>query len=151
VVLDARGNTVEAESAYRRSLQIDPRQVGPAINLARNLRYRGRTTEAVTVLEKLTEVADSAAVRRRYGDALAAAGRDADAARQYRQALTIDPRHYPAMNALAALLITQYRNGLLLDDKKRDEAVTIWKQSLAVNPEQPKVAEQIKTWGAKAG
>ena len=151
VVLDTRGNTVEAEAAYRKSLEIDPGQVGPAINLARNLRYRGRTTEAVAVLERLTEVADSPTVRRRYGDALAAAGRDADAARQYRQALRLDPRHYPAMNALAALLITQYRNGLLLDDKKRDEALAIWKQSLEVNPTQPKVEQHLKTWGAKAG
>lgn len=151
VVLDARGNAAEAEAAYRKSLTIDPGQTGPAINLARNLQYRGKSGEAVAVLEKLTAAADSATVRRRYGDALASAGREADALREYRQALKLDPRHYPAMNAMAALLITQYRNGLLLDDRKRDDAVAMWRQSLQLNPNQPKVEGQLKTWAPRAG
>jgi tetratricopeptide (TPR) repeat protein len=151
VAFDARGNVAEAEAAYRRSLTIDPRQVGPAMNLARNLQYRGRTQEAVAVLENLTRAADSAAVRRRYGDALASAGREADALREYRQALKLDPRHVPAMNAMGALLITQYRNGLFLDDRKRDEALAVWKQSLQINPDQPKVESQLKAWAPKQG
>ena len=151
VAYDARGNVAEAEAAYRKSLTIDPRQVGPAMNLARNLQYRGRTREAVTVLESLTSSADSASVRRRYGDALASAGREADALREYRQALKLDARHYPAMNAMASLLITQYRKGLLLDDRKRDEAVAMWKQSLQINPDQPRVESQLKAWAPKQG
>ena len=151
VVYDARGNAAQAETAYRRSLTIDPTQAGPAMNLARNLQYRGKSTDAIAVLERLTQVADSATVRRRYGDALASAGRESDALRQYRQALLLDPRHYPAMNSMAALLITQYRNGLLLDDRKRDEAVAVWKQSLQLNPNQPKVEAQLKEWSPKAG
>ena len=151
VAYDARGNTAEAEAAYRKALAIDPTQAGPAMNLARNLQYRGRTQEAVTVLENLTRSADSASVRRRYGDALASAGRDADALREYRQSLKMEPNHYPAMNALASLLITQYRKGLLLDDRKRDEAVAMWKQSLQINPDQPKVESQLKAWAPKQG
>ena len=104
-----------------------------------------------SVLERLTQTADSPAVRRRYGDALASAGREADALQQYRQALKLDPRHYPAMNSMASLLITQYRTGLLLDDRKRDEALAMWKQSLQLNPDQPKVEAQIKQWQPKAG
>jgi tetratricopeptide (TPR) repeat protein len=151
VAFDARGNVAEAEAAYRKSLTIDPTQTGPAMNLARNLQYRGRTQEAVTVLENLTRAADSAAVRRRYGDALASAGREADALREYRQSLKLDPRHFPAMNAMASLLITQYRNGLFLDDRKRDEALAMWKQSLQINPDQPKVESQVKAWAPKQG
>jgi Flp pilus assembly protein TadD len=146
VVYDARGNVAEAEAAYRKSLTIDPTQTAPAFNLARNLQYRGKAGEAVAVLERLAQTADSPAVRRRYGDALASAGREADALLQYRQALKLDPRHYPAMNSMAALLITQYRTGLLLDDRKRDEALAMWKQSLQLNPDQPKVEAQVKQW-----
>lgn len=149
VVLDARGSVAEAEAAYRKSLTIDPGQAGPAINLARNLQYRGKVTEAIAVLEKLTSVADSAIVRRRYGDALASAGREAEALREYRQAVKIDPRHYQAMNAMAALLITQYRNGLLLDDRKRDDAIAMWRLSLQLNPSQPKVEGHLKKWAPK--
>ena len=151
VVLDARGNAAEAETAYRRSLQLDPKQTAAAMNLARNLQYRNRADEAADVLQKLVSAADSPNARRRYGDALAAAGRETDALRQYRLALQMDPRHFQAMNGLAALLITQYRNGLLLDDRKRDEAIATWKQSLAINPAQPKIEEQIKTWAKKSG
>ena len=151
VVLDARGNTAEAEAAYRKSLTIDPRQVGPAMNLARNLQYRGRSQEAVTVLENLADAADSAAVRRRLGDALASAGRDAEALREYRTSLKLDARYYPAMNAMASLLITQYRNGLLLDDRKRDEALAMWRQSLQLNPNQPRVEAQLKAWAPNRG
>jgi len=151
VVYDARGNVAEAEAAYRKALTIDPTQTAPAFNLARNLQYRGKPLEAVAVLERLTQTADSPAVRRRYGDALASAGREADALTQYRQALKLDPRHYPAMNSMAALLITQYRSGLLLNDRKRDEALAMWKQSLQLNPDQPKVEAQIKQWQPKAG
>lgn len=151
VVYDARGNAAQAEAAYRRSLTIDPRQTGPAFNLARNLQYRGKAAEAVIVLERLTAAADSPMVRRRYGDALASASREADALYQYRQALKLDPRHYQAMNSMAALLITQYRNSLLLDDSKRDEALAMWKQSLQLNPDQPRVEAQIKAWAPKAG
>lgn len=151
VVFDARGNRGQAEAAYRRALTIDPGQTGAALNLSRNLEEQRRPKEAVAVLEQVVRTADSAQVRRRYGDVLLAAGRDADAVRQYREALKLDPRYYPAMNALGAALIAQYRAGLLLDDRKRDEAVSAWRRSLEVNPDQPRIEAQLKTWQPKAG
>lgn len=151
VTYDARGNKREAEAAYRKALQIDPGQSGAALNLARNLEEQKRPWDAVRVMEQLTRTADSAAVRRRYGDALLAAGRDADGVLQYREALKLDPRYYPAMNALGAALISQYRSGLLLDDRKRDEAVSVWRRSLQLNPDQPRIEAQLKTWQPKAG
>ena len=54
------------------------------------------------------------------------------------------------MNGLAALLITQYRNGLLLDDRKRDEALALWTQPPA--QPQPAKVEPADMWhkGARA-
>ena len=54
------------------------------------------------------------------------------------------------MNAMGTVLIAQYRNGLLLDDRKRDEAIAMWRRSLQINPNQPKVEAQLRTW-AKSG
>jgi len=151
VALDASGNRREAEKAYRRSLELDPKQTAPAVNLAKNLTEQKRPAEAGEVLGKLVSSSPTPANRRRYGDALAAAGRDADAARQYRQALAAEPQSYAVMNSLANLLINQYRKGLMLDDRKRDEALGLWRQSLAVNPEQPNVQAQLKTWQDRRG
>ena len=151
VTFDARGNAAEAEAAYRRALYIDPGNTTAALNLAANLLDRRRAADAVAVMEKVVATNDTPAARRRYGDALAQAGRDADGLAEYRRALAMDGKYYPAMNALASLLITQYRNGLLLDDRKRDEAVGLWRQSLAVQPNQPKVEAQLKQWGSRPG
>jgi tetratricopeptide (TPR) repeat protein len=151
VTLDARGNGAEAEAAYRKALYIDPGHNAAALNLATNLMDRRRASEAASVLEKLVAEADSAPARRRLGDALAQSGRESEALQQYKKALSLDGRYYPAMNGMAALLITQYRNGLLLDDRKRDEAVATWRQSLQVKPDQPKVEAHLKLWAPRGG
>ena len=146
VTLDARGNPAEAEAAYRRALEIDPSQTSAAQNLVANLLDQGRPQDAIVVIEPLLARADTPSLRRRYGDALAQAGRDGDAIREYREALKRDERYYPAMNGLGAMLIKQYRDGLLLDDRKRDEAILLWRDSLRANPNQPKVQAQLNLW-----
>lgn len=151
VTLDARGNRAEAEAAYRRALELDPSQNSAAQNLAANLLDQKRPQDAIDVINPLLTANDTAALRRRYGEALAMEGRDAEAIGQYREALGRDERHYPAMNGLAALLIKQYREGLLLDDRKKEEALALWRQSLRLNPNQPKVAAQLRLWEPKAG
>jgi tetratricopeptide (TPR) repeat protein len=151
VAYDAGGNRAEAEAAYRRSLALQPAQPAVQTNLANNLLAQKRPQDALPILRGVTETSDSPLARRRYGDALAMSGRDDEAAAQYRRALATDARYYPAMNALASLLMTQYRKGLLLDDRKRDEAVAMWRQSLEINPKQPRVQEQLKAWQPQAG
>ena len=149
VTLDARGNRAEAEAAYRKALDLDPNHRAASYNLVGNLLDQGRPADAIEVIDRLLPANDSAALRRRYGDALVQAGRAPEAIGQYRQSLAKDPRYYPAMNGLAALLIQQYREGLLLDDRKRDEALSLWTRSLEVKPNQPKVDSQLRMWQPK--
>jgi len=151
VVLDARGNRAAAEEAYRKALELDPDNTAAAQNLAANLLDQGRPFEAITAVQDLLPRIDTPALRRRYGEALAQAGRDGPAVKQYRKSLELDPDHYPALNGLAGLLIRQYRDGLLLDDKKRDEALELWRQSLRLNPNQPGIETQLRMWQPKAG
>jgi protein O-GlcNAc transferase len=147
----ARGNRAEAEAAYRKALQIDPAQHSAAQNLIANLLDQGRPLDTMDVITGLLPTSDTAALRRRYGDALTQAGREGEAVGQYRQALERDGRYYPAMNGLCSVLIKQYRDGLLLDDRKRDEAIVLWRRSLQINPNQPKVEAQLRMWQPKAG
>jgi len=150
VTLDARGNRAEAEAAYRKAVELDPNLTSAAQNLIANLLDQGRPEDAIEVINRLLPEHDTAALRRRYGDALTQAGRVVEAIEQYRLSLEKDDRYYPAMNGLAGLLIKQYRDGLLLDDRKRDEALALWSRSLQLNPNQPKVAAQFQMWQPKA-
>ena len=139
VALDARGEFARAEAAYRHSLDLDPDNATTLLNLGTNLIAQNKGAEAVDIMERVIKSADTPLHRKRYGDALAKAGRYDDAVKQYEQALALNPKYYPAMNEIGWAKIAEYKNNLELDEAKRDEAVTMWNQSLEINPDQPKI------------
>jgi tetratricopeptide (TPR) repeat protein len=149
VALDARGEYARAEAAYRHSLDIDPDNATTLLNLGTNLIAQNKGAEAVDIMEKVVKAADTPLHRKRYGDALAKAGRYDDAINQYQEALKIDAKYFPAMNEIGYARIAEYRNNLELDDAKRDEAVAMWNQSLAINPDQPKIQAAKQEWTGK--
>jgi tetratricopeptide (TPR) repeat protein len=148
VVLDARGEYAAAERAYRRAIELDSDRVETAINLAGNLVSQKRPKEAIAVYEQIlrTTSNDSSLLRQRYGYALLQAERPDDAVRQFDLALKLNPQNYQAMNGMGDALLAQYRVSAMLDEKKRTAAVGYWKQSLALNPNQPRVAALIKEY-----
>jgi tetratricopeptide (TPR) repeat protein len=150
VALDAKGEYGRAEAAYRKSLDIDPENATTMLNLGTNLIAQNKGDEAVSILERVIQVGDTPLHRKRYGDALAKAGRYDEAIEQYQAALKIDPNYYPAMNEIGWTRIAEYKNNLELDDAKRDEAINTWKQSLEINAEQPKISAALKEWQEKA-
>jgi tetratricopeptide (TPR) repeat protein len=150
VALDAKGEYGRAEAAYRKSLDIDPENATTMLNLGTNLIAQNKGDEAVSILERVITVGDTPLHRKRYGDALAKAGRYDEAIEQYQAALKIDPKYYPALNETGWTRIAEYKNNLELDDAKRDEAINVWKQSLEINVEQPKIAAALKEWQEKA-
>jgi tetratricopeptide (TPR) repeat protein len=150
VALDAKGEYGRAEAAYRKSLDIDPENTTTMLNLGTNLIAQNKGGEAVSILERVIAVGDTPLHRKRYGDALAKAGRYDEAIDQYQQALKHEPNYYPAMNEIGWSRIAEYRNNLELDDSKRDQAIEFWKQSLEINPEQPKIATALKEWTERA-
>jgi tetratricopeptide (TPR) repeat protein len=150
VALDAKGEFGRAEAAYRKSLDIDPENATTMLNLGTNLIAQNKGDEAVGILERVIKIADTPLHRKRYGDALAKAGRYDDAIAQYQSALKIDPKYYPALNEIGWSRITEYKNNLELDDTKRDEAIAMWTQSLEINSDQPKIEAAKKQWTEKA-
>src|SRR5437763_10648056 len=149
VSLDARGEFARAEAAYRHSLDLDPDNATTLLNLGTNLIAQNKGAEAVDILERVIKSADTPLHRKRYGDALAKAGRYDDAVREYEEALKLNPKYYPAMNEIGWAKIAEYKNNLELDDAKRDEAVAIWNQSLEINPDQPKITAAKKEYSEK--
>ena len=149
VALDSRGEFARAEAAYRHSLDLDPENITTQLNLGTNLVQQNKGAEAVEILEHVIVRQDTPSTRKRYGDALARANRFDDAVAQYRQAIQLDPKYYPAMNEIGWSRITEYKANLELDDTKRDEALAMWGQSLSINPDQPKIAAAKQEWAGK--
>jgi Flp pilus assembly protein TadD len=149
IALDRQGQFKDAETAYRKSLELNSSQNSTLYNLASNLVTQGRGDEAVTWFEQLLK-RDGSQVRyhKRYADALVVAKRYDDAIKQYQNALRMDPRYYPAMNELGLLLITQYKKEAELDDDKKRAAIDLWHQSLAIAPNQERVQGWLKEWNS---
>jgi len=146
LVLDSLGQHGQAEAAYRRSLEMDPTQIGVRVNYSANLIRQGRPGEAVSIMQEVVAEQRSVLALRRLGDAYAAAGQPQQAVDQYRAALEINPKYYPAMNAIATVRIQQYEKGLQLDESLRADALEMWRRSLAVHPQQPDVIEKLRRW-----
>jgi tetratricopeptide (TPR) repeat protein len=146
VVLDAIGNAPEAEQAYRKSLELNRANHAILVNLGANLTRQKKSTEAINVLAQAVRQYDNAVTHKLYADALASAERYDNALQEYDIALKKDPRYYPAMNQKADVLVAQYRKGLELDEKLKADAIALWRQSLAINPQQPRVQATYQDW-----
>jgi tetratricopeptide (TPR) repeat protein len=150
VALDARGEYARAEAAYRHSLDLDPDNATTLLNLGTNLIAQNKGSEAAEILERVIKMSDSPLHRKRYGDALAKAGRYDDAVKEYDSALKLNPKYYPAMNEIGWSKIAEYKNNLELDDTQRDAAIDMWKKSLAINPDQPKITAATQEYSDKS-
>ncbi len=146
VALDVSGNLQSAETAYRRSLELAPDRLATLQNLGSNLIGQGRGIEASLILQRVVEASPSPVAYKRLGDALVAGERPEQAMQAYTTAIQRAPRYLPAINALADLHIGLYTRGLELEESHRRRAVELWRQSLAVNPNQPRVGAQLEKW-----
>lgn len=146
VVLDAVGDGPGAERAFLSSLEITGDSPATLLNLGQNLLTQNRGKEAQQVFERLVSKQDSSLARKRLGDAFALQGMAVEAIEQYEKALKIDPRYYPAMNDAGRVMIARYRAGLELDESLRAVAVSYWKKSLAINPNQPQTKALVAQW-----
>jgi tetratricopeptide (TPR) repeat protein len=132
--------------SYRTALELNSGSISTLGNLAANLIAQGNAQEALAACQQLLLRSDTSLSRTRYGQALRLSGENQAALEQYKLALQIDPTFYLAMTQEAFLLIDQYRQGLELDEPKREAALALWGASLRLNPNQPRVLAAIQQW-----
>src|SRR5438128_10729638 len=116
------------------------------MNLAGYLGAQNRYKDAITVYEEVLKRSDVPLLRQRCGYALFRAGRYDDAIAQFQSALKSNPRNTQALNGVGDALLAQYHQSAMLDEKKRNSAIATWKQSLQVEPNQPRIAALVKEY-----
>src|SRR5260221_15042 len=102
LILDANNEYVRAESAYRKSLDIDSANAVTRLYLGENLLAQKKYAEARNVFGELVKLQDNPLHRKRLGDAYAGEKNFAEAINQYRAALKLDSNYYPALNEIGA-------------------------------------------------
>lgn len=146
VALDARGSVVLAEAAYKKALELDPKQDLTLLNLGSNLVLQNKSADALVVMEQAVKKMRTAAARKRYADALALNGKNEAALAEYDAALKQDPKYWPAITEKGFLYIKMYSDGMMLDDTKKQQAISLWQKSLSMYRAQPRVDEALKKW-----
>lgn len=146
VALDASGDLTKAEATYRKALELDSNNPATLQNLAQNLISQKKAPEAITIMEQVLPRDSSPGVRRRYAEALALDKKYDAALAQLDLALKVDPNNVPSLNTKADILIQRYVESLELENRARLSALEAWKTSLRIQPNQPKIAEQVRKW-----
>lgn len=146
VAYDTSGKPVEAEATYRKAIELNSNDVVTLQNLSQNLISQHKPDEAVQVMQRAIAVSNTPSMRKHYADALAAGKEYDKAIEQYDLALKSDPQYLAAMNEKAFALIGKYLVGLQLDDTLRNAALDLWRSSLKVNPNQPRIADAVRKW-----
>jgi arylsulfatase A-like enzyme/Flp pilus assembly protein TadD len=154
-----------AENAFRKTLELEPREYRHHNNLGLALTELSKMDEAFRHFEEAVKLEPrSSETFSYYGIALRRAGRFDDAERKFRKALEINPINYNARRGLAKTLLAQDKtNDALLEYAElqksappnveifndlaavflrkgdRANALANWASSLRLNPNQPEV------------
>ncbi|MCE9619728.1 MAG: deoxyribonuclease IV [Planctomycetes bacterium] len=110
---------------------------------AKSKRYR----EAVNAALLLVKLAPTANSYERLGWAYFRVGDYEKSVRSYREAVRIDPKHWPAWNGVGVNLLNAWVVGGKKNTATQGDAKAAFERSLQQNPEQPKVLKLIKVYG----
>lgn len=134
-LLEREGRDGEAERAYRRALDEDPRSFRALNNLGVLLEQRGRLDEAADCYRKALEIEPGSAwLHYNLAHVLHRQDRLLEAQREYRRALDADPEMASAWFNLANVL---YRQGRL------DSAESAYEHVLAIVPGLPAALDRL--------
>ncbi len=121
------------------------------LNLADTLGKINRHQEMANTLERLIAVAPSAQAYERLGSARFRLRDYEGALGAFRKAVEQDSQHYPAYNGVGVCLLNKYLMSEQRDRAVRDEAVGALRQSLRINPRQPKIVELASKYAGANG
>ncbi|MCB9840664.1 MAG: tetratricopeptide repeat protein [Phycisphaeraceae bacterium] len=118
------------------------------LNLANSLYQLGRFAEAANTLEEAVRLEPGAIAYERLGASRYRLGQATEAEAAFRRSLEADPAHYPAMNGVAVCLLSRYVLSDQTDEAARLEAMGMLRNSLRIEPQQPRVIELVRQFGA---
>lgn len=137
------GRHREAVEQYQAAAELMTLTPALLLNMAESLGKIERYEEMINTLTTANRLEPSAAAYERIGFAQFKLRRYDEAMQSFRQSISVDDTHYPALNGLGVCLLNQY----ILSDKKdlaaRDEAMSYLRKSLRINNRQPRIVDLV--------
>ena len=120
------GDNSQAETIWRKVLQVEPNNGKAYNNLGNALRRQGKLPEALAAHQKALQLnLKDAEAYVGIGNVLNAQGKPDEAVAAYRKAIEFDPKYAKAYNSLG---------NVLSDQKKLDEAVAAYRKAIEFDP-----------------
>lgn len=149
VALDAQGKFTQAEIAYRKALELDSDDPATLLNLGTNLTLQDKPADAIPILQRALRISNTPLAHRRLGEAFAAGGKLDEAIAQFDTAIQLNQLYYLAFNGKGSAFIARYQRGLQLEEGLKEQALTAWRKSMEINPNQPAVQLLIQKWSGR--
>ncbi|HEX7010193.1 MAG TPA: tetratricopeptide repeat protein [Phycisphaeraceae bacterium] len=141
------GQYAQAVDAYRQAAELGELADPVLLGLADAHIHLDNYQQAINVLELLIRRSPSSTAHERLGLALFKMRRFEEALAQYRQAQQLDAQDTAALNGVGVCLMTLYLQGNREDHSLRDEALEAWRQSLLLEPDQPRIIDLLARFG----
>ena len=133
-------DAVEQYQAAAELMELSPSLL---MNLAESLGKIERYDEMVNTLDIANRLKPSAPAWERIGFAHFKMKRFDESMNAFRQAITIDDSHYPALNGLGVCLLNRYLLSNKQDATALSESMTNLRKSLRINNRQPRIVDLI--------
>lgn len=117
------------------------------LNFGESLGKVGRFAEMQNTLEQLVRVKPSAVAHERLATCFFRQAKYDDALTNFRKAVELDPKYYPAYNGIGVCLLNKWLQSEKQDMDAKYEAINALRNSLQIERKQPVVIDLINTYG----
>ncbi len=138
-----------AIGAYRQAAELGDLQDPVLLGLAEAHIRMGNFGRAINTLETLLRRSPSATAHERMGYANFKLRRFEQALRHYDTALELDASDLAALNGKGVCHVTLFIEGRYENPYHKVKGVEAWRQSLALNPDQPRIVDLLARYGQK--
>ncbi len=143
----ALGRHNDAIAEYQQAAELVELTPELLLNLSDSLSNAGRYAEMVVTLDQLITMQPSAIAYERLGSAHFRLRHYDDALTSFKQALTLDSQHYPALNGVGVCLLNRYIWSNKSDQKALKEAINALRRSIQIESRQPRIVELLSRYG----
>lgn len=137
------GRYEEAVDTYRQAAELGDLADPVLLGLADAHIHLNNFQQALNVLEALIRRSPSVTAYERLGYVKFKMRNFEPALFEYRKAIALAPDDTATLNGLGACLMTLYIQDGRTDKDMRDEALNIWRKSIRINPQQPKIVDLL--------